>query len=460
LKPARWSPILEGTLREHALAAVAHTVAQSRDQRGGSPTVADGLSGLALLVIEASRARPQLATRRDAARMMQRILPLAAKVPLTPSLFEGYTGIGLTLELARRAGVSRVASIDEIDRALLAAVESFDQLPPEHAPLDLIGGIAGQALYACARLPRVRARRAIEAIVRWLDRRSLRDADGVTWLSPPRPKPKPNQVPGEIYDLGIAHGIPGILAVLACIVETGVAVRTARRLLDGGTRWVLRQIHRRNGSAFDIYAPREPGPHPSDTLPPSPARLAWCYGDPGAVAALLRVAHVRGDAELRATAMAIADRILGIRDDPSVRDAGLCHGHAGLLHICNRLYQATGEPRARDAAIYWAERTLVVRAGPRAIIEGEVLHPSPYRALRFLMGAAGSALALLAAVSPTAPLWDRFLMLDLPALPFRERGIAPARRVVTSRSPEPPASPDMARAAGRDRAKRERTKMS
>ena len=430
MKPARWSPILEGTLREQALAAVADTVAQSRDQRGGSPTVADGLSGLALLVIEASRARPQLATRGDAARMMRRILPLAAQCPLTPSLFEGYTGIGLTLELARRAGVSRVASAGEIDRALLTAVESFDQLPPEHAPLDLISGIAGQALYACARLPRVRARRAIEAIVGWLDRRSLAEADGVTWLSPPRPEPKPTQIPGEIYDLGIAHGIPGILAVLARIVETGVAVRAARRLLDGGTRWVRRQIHRRNGSAFDIYAPREPGRHVGDTLPPSPARLAWCYGDPGAVAALLRVAHVRGDAELRATAMAIVDRIIGIRDDPSVRDAGLCHGHAGLLHICNRLYQATGDRRARDAAIYWAERTLVVRAGPRAILEGEVVHPSPYRALRFLMGAAGSALALLAAVSPTAPLWDRFLLLDLPPERARRppRPVAPPSR--------------------------------
>jgi hypothetical protein len=419
LPPSRWSPVLEGTLRERALAAVAETVAQLRGQRGGSPTVANGLSGFALLLIEASRVHPPLATRRDADRMVRRVLPRLAAMALTPSLLEGYTGVGLTLEIARQAGVSRVAGGDAIDRALLAAVEQFDQLPPEHAPLDLVSGLAGQAVYACARLPRVRARQALEAIVRWIDRRAIAAPDGVAWLSPPRPAAKPGQLPGEIYDLGIAHGIPGILAALAEIVEAGVAVRTARRLLDAGTRWLLQRAHRREGPTYDTYAPREPGAHHGPALPPGPARLAWCYGDPGVVAALLRIAQVRRDRELRATAIAIARRITRIRADPSVQDAGLCHGHAGMLHICNRLYQATGEPAARDAAIDWAERTLVVRAGPRAILEGEVLDPWPYRPLRFLAGAAGSALALLAAASSTVPLWDRFLMLDLQRRPAR-----------------------------------------
>lgn len=435
--PSGWSPILEGALRDRARAAIADTVADVRDQRGGSPTVADGLSGFALLLIEASRAEPRLATRRAADRMVRRIVPLVAELPLTPSLLEGYTGVGLTLELARRAGVSRVAGADELDRALLDAVERFDERPPEYAHLDLIFGLAGQALYACARLPRIRARRTLEAIVRALDRRSLPSAGGVTWLSTPRSNPKPDQIPGEVHDLGIAHGIPGILAALGYILEAGVAVRTTRRLLDGGTRWLLRHAHHRDGPAFDIYAPREPAPHDDHALPPSPARLGWCYGDPGAVAALLRVAHVRRDGELRAAAMAIVDRILGIRDDPSVRDAGLCHGHAGLLHICNRLYQATGDPRARDAAIHWAERTLVVRAGPSAIVEGRARHTSPYRPLRFLMGAAGSALALLAAVSPRAPLWDRFLMLDLPQL--ARPSAAASRRRPSRRSSRSPA---------------------
>ncbi|SRR6266536_3468501 len=44
-----------------------------------------------------------------------------------------------------------------------------------------------------------------------------------------------------------------------------------------------------------------------------------------------------------------------------VKDAGLCHGAAGLGHIFNRLFQATGEEVFREAARYWFERTLEMK---------------------------------------------------------------------------------------------------
>lgn len=414
LPRTRWSPILEGELRERALAAVARTVAQVRGQRDGDPSVALGLSGFALLLAEASRVRPRIASPRDVERMVARLVPRVAAVPLRPGLHEGYTGVGLTLELVRRAGLARVDGADALDRALLASIERFDGAAPPHAYLDLISGPAGQAVYACARLPRVRARRALEAIVGWLDRRALAAAGGVTWLSPPRPDARADQIPGAVFDLGIAHGVPGILAVLARILEAGISVRTTRRLLAAGTRWLVQQVHDRDGPAFDTYVPRDLDADRGAAFPPMPSRLGWCYGDPGVAAALLRIAHALGDDELRARAMAIVRRIAAIRRDPSVEDASLCHGSAGLLHIFHRIYRATGDPAARDAAIHWAERTLVVRAGPHAVAGDPPPDGPPLSPLRFLVGAAGSALALLAAASATVPVWDTVLLLDLP----------------------------------------------
>jgi hypothetical protein len=125
--------------------------------------------------------------------------------------------------------------------------------------------------------------------------------------------------------------------------------------------------------------------------------------------------------------MAMVRRIAAIRDDPTVVDASLCHGTAGLLHIFNRLYQGTGEASARDAAIHWAERTLVVRAGPHAIFGDELAIDSPYRELRFLVGATGSALALLGAASSVVPLWDAFMLLDGPTARPSHRPLARTR---------------------------------
>jgi hypothetical protein len=414
LQHAQWSPILEGELRERARAAVAETVSLVRGQRGGTPSVALGLAGFALLLMEASRVQPRLASPRDVERMVARLLPRVEALPLSPGLHEGYTGVGLTLELIRRAGFARVDGAEALDRALLASIERFDAVPPALAHLDLISGLAGQALYACARLPRIRARRALEAIVGWLDRRAVAAAGGVTWLSPPRPHARADQLPGSVFDLGIAHGVPGILAALARILEAGIAVPTTRRLLEAGTRWLLQQVHDRAGPAFDTYVPSDPAADRGAAFPPMPSRLGWCYGDPGVAAALLATARALDDGRLRATAMVVLQRIAAIRSDPTVQDASLCHGTAGLLHIFNRIYQATGDPAARDAAIHWAERTLVLRAGPHAIAADPPPDDSPFHPLRFLAGAAGSALALLAAASPTVPSWDAIVLLDVP----------------------------------------------
>jgi hypothetical protein len=409
----RWSPILTGELGQRALAAVADTVRQARRQRGGRPCVAMGLSGFALLLMETHRAQPRLASAADATAMVPRILRRLAALPLAPSLHEGYTGVGLTLELLRRAGLARVAGAADLDRALLARIEQFDRLPLTHAHLDLIGGLAGQGVYACARLPRLRPRRTAEAIVRWLDSRAVALPGGVSWLSPPRPHAEPGMLPGGIFDLGLAHGVPGILGFLARALEAGVAVRTTRRLLAAGTRWLLSQRKRRAGPAFDTYVPAASDADPAPTLPPWSSRLAWCYGDPGVAVALLAAARALDDREVHAVATETVHRIAAIRADPTVRDASLCHGTAGLLHVLNRIHQATGDPGCRAAAIHWAERTLDVRAGPDALTEKTPADGSRYHHLRFLVGAAGSALALLAAASATAPLWDRVMLLDL-----------------------------------------------
>ncbi len=85
-------------------------------------------------------------------------------------------------------------------------------------------------------------------------------------------------------------------------------------------------------------------------------------------------------------------------DDCGVVDAGLCHGAAGLLHVFNRLHQATGDGLLVDAARRWFEPALAL----------------PVPEDRFLEGRAGVDLALLAACTDVEPAWDRVLLLSGP----------------------------------------------
>ena len=103
-----------------------------------------------------------------------------------------------------------------------------------------------------------------------------------------------------------------------------------------------------------------------------------------------------------------------------VRDACLCHGAAGVAHLFNRLYQATGEEPLAAAARVWFEHTLAYRQSGLGVggfrsWSSDLSGVSGWRNdPGFLEGAAGVGLALLAAVSPVDPEWDRLLLAATP----------------------------------------------
>jgi hypothetical protein len=154
---------------------------------------------------------------------------------------------------------------------------------------------------------------------------------------------------------------------------------------------------------------------------PKPARLAWCYGDPGVAVALLQTARcVEEPAWERAARMTARRAAQRPAEQAGVVDAGLCHGAAGLGHLFNRLYQATGEPTLGEAARFWFGRTLQMHRPERGIggyeawrggDDGELIWIAD---AGLLTGAAGIALALLAAITSIEPAWDRMLLTALP----------------------------------------------
>lgn len=105
--------------------------------------------------------------------------------------------------------------------------------------------------------------------------------------------------------------------------------------------------------------------------------------------------------------------------DSWVNDAGLCHGAAGVAHLFNRLFQATGRAELRRAAVFWFERALQMRASGAGLAGYRSFFPQLDGPARwdddasFLTGVAGIALAFLAATTAVEPAWDRALLCAL-----------------------------------------------
>jgi hypothetical protein len=205
-----------------------------------------------------------------------------------------------------------------------------------------------------------------------------------------------------------------VIAMLGRARAADMGRAKARPLLDGAVAWLLAQkLPNSPGCSFPAWV----GPG----IAPTATRSAWCYGDPGIAATLLYAARCVGEPAWEQEAIEIA-RAATKRpaEQTGVVDAGLCHGAAGLGHIYNRMFQATGNTFLQDASRFWFERLLAMRRPGRGIAGFSTRMPDGKGGQTWLddpgilSGAAGVALALLAATTPIEPAWDRMLLLSIP----------------------------------------------
>jgi lantibiotic modifying enzyme len=405
-----WQPLLDGDQYAQTLVAVQKIAVAVRPPQADAPwpfrktatnrltataSLFDGTAGLALFHAYLARALPELEADGHAARFLEHAMDQVAAVPMPPGLYEGLTGVAWTVAHLQE----QTAAADEEDP--LADVDALLLEHIDHAPgdgdYDLISGLVGYGVYALERLPSLTAAELLTRVVVRLAERAVHSSDGITWFTHPRLfSPQQRALfPGGYYNLGLAHGVPGVIALLGLACQAGVASHTARSLLTGAVSWLLTQM-------LPPDSPSAFGPFTGPGVHSTPARLAWCYGDPGVAAALLLAARCAREEAWERAALEIARK--AARRAPAgagVTDAGLCHGAAGLGHLFHRLFRATGDDLLGETARFWFGQALTYRLDPAE-------DPG------FLTGAAGTGLAFLAAISHVEPLWDRTLLISVP----------------------------------------------
>ncbi|MBK9069976.1 MAG: lanthionine synthetase C family protein [Myxococcales bacterium] len=298
-------------------------------------------------------------------------------------------------------------------------------MPP--ADYDLIVGLVGIGVIGLEFANAPERKQVVAEVLALLHRRSLTDAQGGRYLlTPPEQLLAWQQAvaPQGYYNLGLAHGLPGVVVLAAESYAKGIAPALSKALASEVVAWLLR-VRTNDGtpgyaSWIRVGETNEGG-----------RQIAWCYGGLGVAAAILRAAQVFERNDWRAQAIEIALACVATADAAKpLQDQGLCHGMAGNAHLFNRLYQATGDERLRARAIAYYEATIdAYRAGTGIGgykawgTNGELDRNATYHHQgayvddpTVLTGSSGVGLALLAAVSHVEPNWDRVLLVSLPPL--------------------------------------------
>lgn len=323
-----------------------------------------------------------------------------ATIPSTDKLLTGFTGLAWLAEHFRTRKWSRHQDPNqEIDKYLESKINLNCKPASQLGLYGLADDWVGYGIYALERWPHGRSPIILEKLIKLLEKKATYSANGVAWYTTkksllPFEKNKKNIKSGN-YNLGVAHGLGGVIGFLTEILKREIEQDTTEVLLRNSIKWLISQD---DGKHFGYYVPKM-----SYKIKRKP-RLGWCYGDLGLSLLLLNAARILKDTDIEKKAVAIGKRAcLFTPSNIDIKDAYLCHGTSSAFHIFNRLYQKTGDLQFLNNALMWHNETLPLIEDRKNPIHQD---------FDLVMGTSGIGLTLLAGISHVEPTWDRLLMLS------------------------------------------------
>lgn len=383
--------------------------------RGWRQDLGSGVAGTALARVAVARLSglPPRATASWIRAMTAR--PVAANA--SASLFHGAPALAFVLHTgAHPAYAAMLAALDEhindlTALKLAAAYERMDRgeltRPSEY---DLISGLTGLGLYHLVRHGSAdpgMTTAVLEYLVALADPVYQHGESLPGWWSGtgPASTPDPGWSAGHL-NLGMAHGISGILALLSGAMRVGIQVEGHAKAVSELCATFDR--YRRGGNAcswwpamvsFGEYGhgPASPGRQP---------RPSWCYGTPGHARAQQLAGLALNDQErMRVAERALAGCVLDRRVTRLLTDASLCHGWAGVAQTLWRATSDALDPRPLQLALREARRGM----------EDQLTRMGPPVSKGLLEGTSGILLAQndLSRTCGEPPSWDACLLLTL-----------------------------------------------
>lgn len=390
---------------EIAEKAPQHPVVTGTGEFRSNPTLPGGLAGIAIFYAYLHRHFGDDAHRAYAESLVDQCIEMVAENDLGPGLHGGFLGTAWALHhLSGMWGEEDM--VGEIDEAMAEILEAHSW----HGDYDLISGLAGFAIYGLDRRDHPTGQRLLELVLDQLERYASEDDDGVTWFTRVGllPRHQAEEFPDGYHNLGLAHGVPGVVGVLGQMAAAGVGGERALRLFERSARWLLAQESPQGDARF---------PHIREGAGAG-CRVAWCYGDLGLALALGIGAKAVGQEDLLREAHRVLRHAANRDEDAGARDAGLCHGRIGNALCFQRAWQLTGDDAFLETASRWARQTLEHRR-PEGLAGFPAHMPMPEvddkvwrNEVGLLTGATGVGLGLLAALGGVEPRWDRCLLVS------------------------------------------------
>ncbi|WP_068497118.1 lanthionine synthetase C family protein [Paenibacillus kribbensis] len=279
------------------------------------------------------------------------------------SLWSGLSGIGFTayaLSDKLRKYQSFIQQINHLiiryGVALLESSRNNLETGVNFHDYDVISGWSGIGRYLLLfpDVPEMRdlLRDVLEYLVMLSEERAWKGEFLPGWYIPVRNLPSHEQLryPQGYFNLGLAHGIPGPLALLSIAWHQNVRVSGHKEAIERYSSWL---DHWKQKNDFGWYWPNNISykEYMNGIIPDETEREAWCYGTPGVARSLWLAGRALENEDLKSLAVDAFKSIYARpRERWSIYSPTVCHGYSGLIKLTHQMYLDTGDVELREYA--------------------------------------------------------------------------------------------------------------
>lgn len=266
-------------------------------------------------------------------------------ISMDGSLAFGMTGLAYSMRVAQDLGQNK-----KINSLWLGQLESVIQetlkIQLYHKDYDLLRGATGNMVYLLRYMPNK------DIIKNYVD--SL--YENAIWVSEGQcywvfysynEETRQLEYRDDIVNLGLAHGLTGVISILSEIYNQGICKEKCYLLISGAVKYLKNNQNTNGKSQFCgiVYSGAEKQ---------SSSRLGWCYGDSSMGLSIIKAGIHCNNSEWvdygNSVCIKSTERTL---ENSDLIEHGICHGYLGAMYIYTRLYKATKNLKYLERKEYW-----------------------------------------------------------------------------------------------------------
>ncbi len=280
------------------------------------------------------------------------------KYKIDYSFEKGMSGIAWLLQFLVNENIIDLESPDifeSFDKTIIDSIE----VDIQNKRYDYFSGLIGKGVYYLERSKyNNQPHPYLTSIIQELVNLSEHDYRGTYWqdfYSVGRSIEDKN-----LCSLGLSHGIPSILVFLSEVLKLDLAEYehdSISKMLENAVKWVLSYHQEKDSLIF--FPSRIVNKEMIYPLDP-PERLAWCHGDLGIAASLLKVNESLKETYVYDAALELAKFQISRKEDANtgIVDACLCHGTSGVSLLFKQIFNQTDIGDFKNCSQYWLQRTV------------------------------------------------------------------------------------------------------